>query len=310
MFGVLVSIAIAGAFVAALTVLPALLKLVGERSRSELPKVSTLSQRYAPLLAVAIGVWIASGATARAGELDADKIMAAVAAREEGDSVDRIAQIQLIDRHGVVREQVARAVRKNVADGRRTAIFYQSPANVRGTSFLVFDYRDPSHASDQWLYLPALRKVRRVPAADRGDYFLGTDLTYDEIRNDSRVTLEDWRFHLIDRSEVDGTACAVIEGTTVSEAVAKELGYSRANWWIDETSDMALRIEYWDRAGQLLKTVEHRDIRQISGIWSAMRIDVTNHKTGHRTRIDFRDVQFNQKLADTLFTQQQMERGL
>ncbi|MBB6092475.1 hypothetical protein HNQ60_001353 [Povalibacter uvarum] len=310
MFGVLVSIAIVGAFVAALTVLPALLKLVSERSRRDLPHASALSQRLAPLLVIAVGIWMASGQTANAEDGDADKIMAVVAAREEGESVDRVAHIQLIDRHGVVREQVARAVRKNVADGRRMAIFYQSPANVRGTAFLVFDYQDTAHDSDQWLYLPALRKVRRVPAADRGDYFLGTDLTYDEIRNDSRVTLEDWRFRLIDRSEADGTACAVIEGTASSEAVATQLGYSRANWWIDEKSGMALRIEYWDRAGQLLKTVENRDVRQVNGIWSAMRIEVANHKTGHRTRIDFRDVRFNQKLADTLFTQQQMERGL
>ena len=66
--------------------------------------------------------------------------MTAVSNRPEGASVDRIAHIPLIDRHGATREQVARAVRKNVEDGRRMAIFYQAPANIRGTSFLVFDY--------------------------------------------------------------------------------------------------------------------------------------------------------------------------
>lgn len=310
MFGVLVSIAIVGAFVATLTVLPALLKIAGERSQRRSLRDATWSHRLAPVLAIAIGTWMISGAVAHADVADANQIMAAVASREEGESVDRIAHIQLVDRHGVVREQVARAVRKNVADGRRMAIFYQSPANVRGTSFLVFDYRDVARESDQWLYLPALRKVRRVPAADRGDYFLGTDLTYDEIRNDSRVTPEDWRFLLIDRSQAYGVACAVIEGTVATEAVAKELGYSRAHWWIDENSHMALRTEYWDRAGQLLKTVENQDVRQVNGIWTATRIEVTNHKTGHQTRIDFRNVQFNQELAPALFTQQQMEQGL
>ena len=201
-------------------------------------------------------------------------------------------------------------MRKNVDDGRRMAIFYQAPANIRGTSFLVFDYADDSRANDQWLYLPALRKVRRIPASDRGDYFLGTDLTFDEIRNDNRVTLTDWSFSVAGAADVDGERCVLVEGVTTEERIARELGYSRARWCIDRTAHIARRIEYWDRAGNVLKTVVNRKIERIDDIWTASRVEVENRKTGHRTLIEFSDAKFNASLTDAMFTQQQMERGL
>ena len=203
-----------------------------------------------------------------------------------------------------------RAVRKNVADGRRMAIFYLAPANIRGTSFLVFDYSAPDVANDQWLYLPALRKVRRIPASDRGDYFLGTDLTFDEIRNDNRVTLADWKFRWIAREEVDGASCEVIEGSAATEQVARELGYARARWCVDERILIARRIEYWDRSGALLKTLANREPQLIDGVWSASRIEVSNHKTGHGTVLEFESSRFDGQVPDALLTQQQMERGL
>jgi hydrophobe/amphiphile efflux-3 (HAE3) family protein len=298
MFGVLVATAIVGAFVAALTVLPALLKVLGD--------LAVRREAVFALLLVCVVV-----PTARAEDpRDAQHIMQALAARPEGASADRTVRIQLIDRQGGVREQVARAVRKNVQDGRRMAIFYLSPATIRGTSFLVFDYSAVGVANDQWLYLPALRKVRRIPASDRGDYFLGTDLTFDEIRNDNRVTLDDWKFNAAGSDSVDSARCVVVEGLAASEQIARELGYARARWCVDPDILIARRIEYWDRTGNLLKTLLNREPQQIDGVWSATRIEVRNHKTGHGTVLAFESSRFDGQLPDALFTQQQMERGL
>jgi hydrophobe/amphiphile efflux-3 (HAE3) family protein len=296
MFGILVSTAIVGSFIAALTVLPALMKVIA---------------RAAPAAAVVLVLAMFRTLPAHAeGDADADRLMHALSARPEGASADRTVRIKLIDRHGGVREQLARAVRKNVADGRRMAIFYLAPATIRGTSFLVFDYSAADVANDQWLYLPALRKVRRIPASDRGDYFLGTDLTFDEIRNDNRVTLADWKFRALGAGEVDGARCELIEGIAASEQVARELGYARARWCVDERILVARRIEYWDRAGVLLKTLGNREPQLIDGVWSASRIEVRNHKTGHGTVLEFVSSRFDGQVPDALLTQQQMERGL
>jgi uncharacterized protein len=312
MFGVLVATAMVGAFVAALTVLPALLKVIGEHGARRRAALPSAPLRGTSLLAVIAALALAPATPGvRADDTgSAMAIMAEVANRPEGTSVDRVARIQLIDRHGGSREQVARALRKNVDDGRRMAIFYEAPANIRGTSFLVFDYPGEARENDQWLYLPALRKVRRVPASDRGDYFLGTDLTFDEIRNDNRVTMTDWVFVAAGDDSIEGVRCMLVDGATASERIARELGYGRARWCIDRSVKMARRVEYWDRNGRLLKTVTNSGIVQVDGIWTASRIDVTNHKTGHRTTIRFSDTRFNAELADSLFTQRQMERGL
>ena len=314
MFGILVATAIVGAFVAALTVLPALMKVIGgsvphpRRRATDRPLEGVL-----PVIAIVVAIASAfHAAPTQAADADAsaDRIMQALSGRPEGASADRTVRIKLIDRNGAVREQLARALRKNVADGRRMAIFYLAPANIRGTSFLVFDYSAPDVANDQWLYLPALRKVRRIPASDRGDYFLGTDLTFDEIRNDNRVTLADWKFHVIGTDEVDGARCEIVEGAAASEQVARELGYTRARWCVDEQTLIARRIEYWDRSGNLLKTLANRELQLIDGVWSASRIEVKNHKTGHSTVLEFESSRFDGKVADALLTQQQMERGL
>jgi hydrophobe/amphiphile efflux-3 (HAE3) family protein len=298
MFGVLVATAIVGAFVAALTVLPALLKVLGD--------FAVRREAVFAVILVCVVVPVARAADPH----DANQLMQALAARPEGASADRTVRIKLIDRQGGIREQVARAVRKNVDDGRRMAIFYLAPATIRGTSFLVFDYSATDVANDQWLYLPALRKVRRIPASDRGDYFLGTDLTFDEIRNDNRVTLDDWKFHAAGTDTVDETRCEVVEGAAASEQIARELGYARARWCVDPGILIARRIEYWDRTGNLLKTLWNREPQQIDGVWSATRIEVRNHKTGHGTVLEFESSRFDGKLPDSLFTQQQMERGL
>ena len=205
---------------------------------------------------------------------------------------------------------MTRAFRKTLSDSRRTAIFYLEPANVRGTAFLTFDYDAAATEDDQWLYLPALRKVRRVPAAERGDYFLGTDLTYEEVRNDNRVTLSDWTFHLAGDAVVDGVACKVVEGTAATPAIARELGFSRARWHVDPSIWMSRRNEYWDQSGNALKTIDNRELRQQDGVWTPMRVEALNHKTGHRTVLEVTDIDLKTPLADRLFTQQQLVHGL
>ncbi len=309
LFGALVAAGIVAAYVASLTVLPAMLKVLyqrRERNAQLLPQAATTALVAAVVI---VGV-TAQEARADSGSLTAAEVMQRVATRPDGDSSERTVRIELIDRRGTVREQTTRAFRKQTADGRRTAIFYLEPANVRGTAFLTYDYANAE--DDQWLYLPALRKVRRVPAAQRGDYFLGTDLNYEEVRSDNRVTLGDWSFgtQSLAPETIDGVSCIVVEGTAASPAIARELGYSRARWHVDPATWMSRRTEYWDQSGNRLKTVDNRDLKQVDGIWTPGRIEAINHKTGHRTVLHMSEIKFGKPLADQLFTQQQLMRGL
>lgn len=250
-------------------------------------------------------------AASSAAELPAGReVMERVDARDDGEEVARSFTLQLTDRSGTTRVQEVTSFRKYFGEEKRTILFYTDPSNIRGTGFLTYDYPDPSVDDDQWLYLPALRKIRRISASDRGDYFLGTDFTYEEIKKEQKVELSDYEFETVGTETVDGVECIVVRGTPVSEAVAEELGYGRVQWRIDPEMWMPRLSEYRDTNGNHLKTIHTRAIERIDGIWTAMEIHVRNHKTGHRTLLTYDEVDYEASVPDRLFEQARLRRGL
>ncbi len=239
-----------------------------------------------------------------------DEIARRINARDEGVAVARHLTMRMTDRRGKTRTRETRAFRKYYGKEKRTVIFYLEPANVRNTAFLTWDYPDADKDDDQWLYLPAMRKVRRISASDRGDYFLGTDLTYEDIKLETRVSMEDYRRKTIGEDEVDGHHCYLVESVPVDRQTARELGYGRVEQCVDSEIWMVRRSRFWDIKGKPLKTSYFRDIRKVQGIWTQHRIEVENHKTGHRTLFLFRDVDYEQGVSDNLFTQNALRRGL
>lgn len=242
--------------------------------------------------------------------IDARAVMESVNRRDDGELVTRDATIELTDRRGVTRVEKTTGYRRYFGDEKRTVIFYIEPTNVRGTGFLTWDYADPEVEDDQWLYLPALGRVRRISASDRGDYFLGTDLTYEEIKKENKVEIDDYRYRHLGESTVDGAAVIEIEAIPVNDTVSRELGYSRVVYSIDPEIRMSRRSDYWDLNGNHLKTINNGSIQQIDGIWTATRVLVVNHKTGHSTRLQFDNIDYRTAIPERVFTRQALERGL
>lgn len=231
-------------------------------------------------------------------------------ARDEGVSVSRNLTMEMIDRHGKKRVRETRGFRKYYGEEKRTVIFYLTPKNVKETAFLTYDYPQANLDDDQWLYLPAMRKVRRISASDRGDYFLGTDFTYEDIKKESKVSIEDYSWKNIGEEEIDGHHCIIVETLPVNDKVAKELGYSKVRSWVDSKIWMIRQSKRWDIRGNELKTIYTRDIRLVQNIWTAYTIEVSNHKTGHTTRFLFSDINYSEGVKDNVFTQQGIRRGL
>ena len=318
-FGMLVAVAVTTSFTASMTILPALGKLLKPAflfPRSELAtaesKASTVATAGSVVALVAIvSVLFASFANADEvpGLPSGDDIIAAVNARDDGAQVTRSLTMELIDRRGKSRVRETKAYRRYYGDEKRTVLFYQSPTNVKGTGFLTYDYPDANTDDDQWLYLPALRKVRRISASDRGDYFLGTDLSYEDIKKESRVAAEDYTFVTLGTEEVDGYLTYVVEGVPVDSETAEELGYGRVQWRIDPEIWMSRKTEMWDVNGNALKTVRNQNIEDVQGIWTTMRLTAVNHKTGHSTVFTFADVDYQTPVDDSMFEQRALRRG-
>lgn len=240
----------------------------------------------------------------------ADEIIKQVNARNEGDAVSRFVMMEMIDKRGKARVRETRSFRKSFGAEKRTVIFYLGPRNVKDTAFLTYDHPDAGVDDDQWLYLPAMRKVRRISAADRGDYFLGTDFTYEDIKKETKISAEDYTHRTLGEDVIDGHRCYIVEGVPVNESVARELGYGRAMLWIDAEIWMARKADFFDVRGKRLKTIDTRDIRNIQGIWTAHELNVINHKTGHKTRFVFSDIDYRTEISDDIFTERALRRGL
>ena len=250
---------------------------------------------------------ISSGLLAQPG---GDSIVKKVNERNEGEQLTQQVTITMVDKRGKKQERNLIWFRKDYMDQRKSIFFYKSPANVKGTAFLTYDYNTMDKDDDQWLYLPALRKTRRISAANRGDYFLGTDLTYEDVKLGSKIGDDDYNFTTKEELSESGFTYIVVEGRPKSEKIARELGYGKVVYSIDKGINIPRMIRYWDIAGNELKVIRFSEIRQVQGIWTVHRIDSENFKTNHKTIILFQEADYQTAISDDMFTETTMIRGL
>ena len=269
---------------------------------------SKLSRMTLPgfLIALSAAAFAAQGT----GDLPSgDEIARLINARDDGQAVSRKIVMELTEKSGKSRIRTTRSFRKNFGDERRIVFFYDKPRNLEGTAFLTYDYPQAGADDDQWLYLPALRKSRRVSGAERGDYFMGTDFSYDDMKQETRVSLDEYRRKTLGLEELEGRQLYKVEALPVSEQIAEELGYSRVVSWVDPEIWMARQSQFWDTRGKLLKTLRFREITEVDGIWTPHILEVENHQSGHRTLFRISDVDYTSTVSDRLFRREALGRG-
>ncbi len=308
-FGGLVAVAAVSSYVAALIIVPAMYAAEHEMWRKLEMSSRRIITRAAVLLVLVAGSLLLAS-QADASEYSALEIARHVSDRPEGRATQRTIDIVLTNKRGRSKARQALVIKENRGDSRATRITYTEPASIRATSFLSHDFHDPARADTSWFYMPSLRKVRRVPASDRGDYFLGTDFTYEDIQSELKFETSDYLFHYDGHSESDGRVLHHLSGEPANQRIARELGYGSFKALIDETTWLPVRIEFMDLEQQALKTVTVSTFEQIDGIWTATDIRAVNHHTGHQTHFAFRDVSYPSDLDDRLFDPPALARGL
>jgi hypothetical protein len=223
------------------------------------------------------------------------------------DSLNR-STFLLASSGGHARERKTAGWSKLQPNGRDNARLtrFLAPPDVKGTAILLIEHEDGD--DEIWIWLPALRKVRRLVSSNKKDNFLGTDLSYGDVIG-HRV--ESWEHRLTGEEEVDGAPCFVIESTPRSDRVKGDSGYARRMSWVRKDNFVAVRGEFWDEAGRPLKTTRARELRQIdvaANRWQAMLIEARNVQTGHSTTIRIDDLKVNQGIPDDRFTTRALER--
>lgn len=258
------------------------------------------------LLVLALLPVLGAISNAAAEDSQARALMQQVAARDEGRRQQARVEFILTPGSGAAQVRIATAYREQDSEGRRLALYFESPRSLRRSSFLSWDLA--ASGDDRWLYLPALRRARRIPAAERGGYFLGTDLTYDDMRHFGKVDLADYRF--VSMRALPGEADLwEVEGVPLSADIQAALGYSRGRWVVDARQHFVRTSDYQDAQGERLKTIEYDQWQILDGILTANRITVRNHKTGHRTELRFSSIVNDADFPAKRLSPQGLERG-
>ncbi|HXI20761.1 MAG TPA: outer membrane lipoprotein-sorting protein, partial [Gemmatimonadales bacterium] len=196
-------------------------------------------------------------------------------------------------------------LQSNGVDNRRV-VSYTSPADVAGTATLLVEHAEGD--DDIWIYLPALRKVRRLVASNKKESFVGTDFSYGDVIG-HRV--KDWHYAAAPDEVVDGQPCYVIDATPVSDAVRDESGYSRQRHWIRKDNAVTVRTDFWDPSGELLKRATYSQLALVDsarGRWQAMQMEAENLQTEHRTVVHFDRFRANVGVSDSYFTVRRLEQ--
>lgn len=215
-------------------------------------------------------------------------------------------EMQLINKRGQKRERRVSWVLKNDAQrNQKGLIRFSAPADVRGTALLSIENAD--REDDQWLYLPALRKSRRISASNKSDSFVGSDFAYEDLGAED-IDQHDYR--LLREDTLDGTPVYVVEATPNNEQRKKESGYSKRHIFVRKDNAAIARIDFYDRQQEMLKVLQSHDIRQVPSTktWRAQRVEMANQKTGHTTVIVYGQFVINKGISDDTFTIRELER--
>jgi outer membrane lipoprotein-sorting protein len=258
------------------------------------------------LIAVGAAAGLPTGTLA--ADLTARDIM------EKNFFVTKVSSLQLestmvlINDKGQQRERRSTGLIKLQPNGvdSKLVVRFSTPADIKGTSFLQVEHIDGD--DDLWIYLPALKKSRRLVANNKKDSFVGSDFSYGDI---SLPKVDHYSHTLLRSEKVDGFDCFVVESVPANDTVRGNSGYSKKVTWVRSDNFVETKVEYYDLAGRLWKTqkvTKHELVEPQKARWFALQREMTNHQNGHRTVITMSKVTPGIAVPDEAFTTRHIER--
>lgn len=282
------------------------------RARARVSQISLL----ALLALLALLTLSASRSTAKALEPDSTDVRAILREaldRQAGTRTKARVRMHIRDSAGKSeRTLTMRSQRRDEA--RKTIILIEEPADLRNTGFLSIDYRTSGRADEQWLYLPKLHRVSRVPNSGKADSFVGSDFSIADLSPQDPTHFE---AKLLDPAvKVGDELCWFIEAVPRDRAAVEESGYAKLQLWVSKKKGMTVQLKGWVATGdgKQIKYLKVGDLRQVDGIWTAYRLQMRTlegSKLASETIIETLDVDNDaSEVSDTDFTQQRLEHGV
>lgn len=217
---------------------------------------------------------------------------------------DQTASLEMVlrNRHGQESKRSIRSKTLEVTgDGDKSMSIFDTPRDVKGTAFLSFTHA--LEADEQWLYLPALKRVKRISSNNKSGPFMGSEFSYEDL---SSQEVEKYTYKYLRDEKFDGRDCFVIE----RKPAYKHSGYTRLITWLDKEMYQPLKVEFYDRKKALLKTLTSSGYQQYEGqFWRADKMSVINHITRKSTDLYWKDYRFKTGLSDRDFDRNSLKRA-
>ena len=186
-------------------------------------------------------------------------------------------------------------------DGDKSLIIFDSPRDIKGTAFLSFTHSLKS--DEQWIFLPALKRVKRISSSNKSGPFMGSEFAYEDIASQE---VDKYKYKYLRDEKLNGRDCFVIE----SYPQYKKSGYTRLLNWVDKKMYQPLKTEFYDRKNSLLKTLIYSEHKQyLNKFWRAGLMEMKNHVTGKSTSLMFKEYKFKTGLKDADFNRNALKRA-
>ncbi len=255
-------------------------------------------------------VLIASFALAIAATSDAASLedkgfeIAARSDRTDLGFGDSEVELQMVLRNAAGQEstrtlKIATLEKPDESVGDKSLVLFDTPRDIEGTALL-------SHAKildpdDQWLFLPALKRVKRISSSNKSGPFVGSEFAFEDF---TAIELNKFDYRWVREEACGALTCDVVERTPRYE----NSGYTKQVSWVDQTDFQLRKVEFYDRRGDLLKVLELDDYRNYDGIWRAHLLSMTNVQTNKQTDLVYSDYRFGVGLSENDFVKGRLSR--
>lgn len=260
------------------------------------------------LVILGMAVILFNGISVRADDMSGREIMDKVKELQKAQDEQESLSMQLIDSKGRVRErEITRYTMSDANDVSKILIRFHKPSDVAGTGLLTWEQRDRD--DDQWVYLPAAgKRSKRIVSGNKKSKFMGTDFTYGDLRPEN---LDKYEYNLTGSEKIDGVDSFVVEAIPGKEEEKQDSGYSKRKLWVRKDIYFVIKKEYYDIKGKLEKAETQSSLKNVSGtIWRADSITMQDFNENHKTVLQSKDRKLNKGLPETMFTVQELEKGL
>jgi len=213
----------------------------------------------------------------------------------------------LVDKTGSKEARdVRRYIKEHDPDVFRSLIVFLQPSDIKGTALLNWQHKD--QADDQWLYLPAQGKMQRIAKGGEKNYFMGTDFTYEDMQSEE---FDDYKYTLLKEEPfAEEYICYVVEAVPANKEKEHESGYSKRIMWLRKDIFATVKIDFYDRRNNLIKTQTNSALENVKGtIWRAKNAIMDNHKAKHKTAIMVVEREVNEEIPAKTFTERFILKG-